>query len=113
MNHAVDWARTFGGLFVVLAMIVAAGWLLRRLQQRAGMAPGGRHGRVKVVVVEVEGTWLVLGVTQQQVQTLHSLPRPADVDAPASGDGTPGTKPPAFADALADQIKRRLTGKSQ
>jgi flagellar protein FliO/FliZ len=56
---------------------------------------------------------LVLGVTQQQVQTLHSLPRPADVDAPASGDGTPGTKPPAFADALADQIKRRLTGKSQ
>ncbi len=126
MNHAVDWARTFGGLVVVLAMIVAAGWLLRRLQQRAGMAPGGRHGRVlsvvaqqmlgareKVVVVEVEGTWLVLGVTQQQVQTLHSLPRPADVDAPASGDGTPGTKPPAFADALADQIKRRLPGKSQ
>ena len=24
MNHAVDWARTLGGLFVVLAMIVAA-----------------------------------------------------------------------------------------
>ncbi|KHL06278.1 UNVERIFIED_CONTAM: flagellar biosynthesis protein FliO, partial [Mumia flava] len=92
MNHAVDWARTLGGLFVVLAMIVAAGWLLRRLQQRAGMGPAGlgrRRSQVitvvaqqmlgareKVVVVDVEGTWLVLGVTQQHVQTLHTLPRP-------------------------------------
>jgi len=46
MNHAVDWARTLGGLFVVLAMIVAAGWLLRRLQHRAGMGPGGRRSQV-------------------------------------------------------------------
>ena len=85
MNHAVDWARTLGGLFVVLAMIVAAGWLLRRLQQRAGMGPGRRSqvvsvvaqqmlgAREKVVVVEVDGTWLVLGVTQHNVQTLHTL----------------------------------------
>ncbi|MGD7408608.1 flagellar biosynthetic protein FliO, partial [Ralstonia pseudosolanacearum] len=89
MNHAVDWARTFGGLLIVLAMIVAAGWLLRKLQQRAGMGPAGRRSQVlsvvaqqmlgareKVVVVEVQGTWLVLGVTQQHVQTLHTLPRP-------------------------------------
>ncbi|GCB05837.1 flagellar biosynthetic protein FliO [Ralstonia sp. SET104] len=126
MNHAVDWARTLGGLFVVLAMIVAAGWLLRRLQQRAGMGPGARRGQVitvvaqqmlgareKVVVVDVEGTWLVLGVTQQHVQTLHTLPRPAEADTPSpdntSGDG----KPPRFADALSIQLKRHLTGKSE
>ncbi len=130
MNHAVDWARSFGGLLIVLAMIVAAGWLLRKLQQRAGMGPGKRRSQVltvvaqqmlgareKVVVVEVQDTWLVLGVTQQQVRTLHTLPRPADAGAPAPDapppDGTPGGKPPAFADALALQIKRRLTGKSQ
>lgn len=130
MNHAVDWARTFGGLLIVLAMIVAAGWLLRKLQQRAGMGPAGRRSQVlsvvaqqmlgtreKVVVVEVQDTWLVLGVTQQHVQTLHTLPRPADAgapvaDAPATHD-THGGKPPAFADALAHQIKRRLTGKPQ
>lgn len=134
MNHAVDWARTLGGLFVVLAMIVAAGWLLRRLQQRAGMGPGGlgrRRSQVitvvaqqmlgareKVVVVDVEGTWLVLGVTQQHVQTLHTLPRPAEAasttpDSP-SGDGTSGSgKPPRFADALSIQLKRHLTGKSE
>ncbi|WP_296227963.1 flagellar biosynthetic protein FliO [Ralstonia sp. UBA689] len=128
MNHAVDWARTFGGLFVVLAMIVAAGWLLRRLQQRAGMGPmgpGRRRSQVltvvaqqmlgareKVVVVDVEGTWLVLGVTQQHVQTLHTMPRPADPDPAASdaGDGTTGTKAPSFSDALAIQLKRRFTG---
>ncbi len=131
MNHAVDWARTLGGLFVVLAMIVAAGWLLRRLQHRAGMGLGGRRGQVitvvaqqmlgareKVVVVDVEGTWLVLGVTQQHVQTLHTLPRPTEASASAtpgttSTDSTPDTKPPAFADALAIQLKRRLTGKSE
>ncbi len=130
MNHAVDWARTFGGLLIVLTMIVAAGWLLRKLQQRAGMGPGGRRSQVlsvvaqqmlgareKVVVVEVQGTWLVLGVTQQHVQTLHTMPRPADAGMPVAddptADGTPGGKPPAFADALALQLKRRLTGKSQ
>lgn len=129
MNHAVDWARTLGGLFVVLAMIVAAGWLLRRLQQRAGMGPGRRSqvvsvvaqqmlgAREKVVVVEVEGTWLVLGVTQHNVQTLHTLPRPIEPASPAvpdagSGDGA-NTKPPSFADALAIQVKRHLTGKSE
>ncbi|MDY7509916.1 flagellar biosynthetic protein FliO [Ralstonia wenshanensis] len=133
MNHAVDWARTLGGLFVVLAMIVAAGWLLRRLQQRAGMGPGGlgrRRSQVitvvaqqmlgareKVVVVDVEGTWLVLGVTQQHVQTLHTLPRPAEAASTPddqSGDGTSGSgKPPRFADALSIQLKRHLTGKSE
>ena len=129
MNHAVDWARTLGGLFVVLAMIVAAGWLLRRLQQRAGMGTGRRSqvisvvaqqmlgAREKVVVVEVDGTWLVLGVTQHNVQTLHTLPRPIEPATPAepntnSGDGS-NTKPPSFADALAVQVKRHLTGKSE
>jgi len=132
MNHAVDWARTLGGLFVVLAMIVAAGWLLRRLQHRAGMGPGRRSqvisvvaqqmlgAREKVVVVEVEDTWLVLGVTQHNVQTLHTLPRPitpatpatpAEPDANAGNDSN--TKPPSFADALAIQVKRHLTGKSE
>jgi len=131
MNHVVDWARTLGGLFVVLAMIVAAGWLLRRLQHRAGMGPGARRGQVisvvaqqmlgareKVVVVDVEGTWLVLGVTQQHVQTLHTLPRPADAATAAthgihSDHNTGGTKPPSFADALSTQLKRRLMGKSE
>ncbi|WP_439893137.1 flagellar biosynthetic protein FliO (plasmid) [Ralstonia sp. 25C] len=138
MNQAVDWARTFGGLFVVLAMIVAAGWLLRRLQQRGGMGPlgaGRRRGQVitvvaqqmlgareKVVVVDVEGMWLVLGVTQQHVQTLHTLPRPVEqATEPSSGYDHPGTadgtssagKPPSFADALSHQIKRHLTGKSE
>lgn len=129
MNHAVDWARTLGGLFVVLAMIVAAGWLLRRLQHRAGMGPTGSGrrrnqvitvvaqqmlgAREKVVVVDVEGTWLVLGVTQQHMQTLHTLPRPAE-DTPATPDDPSGTaKPPRFADALSIQLKRHLTGKSE
>ncbi|MBL1828569.1 flagellar biosynthesis protein FliO, partial [Klebsiella pneumoniae] len=73
--------------------------------------------REKVVVVDVEGTWLVLGVTQQHVQTLHTLPRPAEAastpDDP-SGDGTSGSgKPPRFADALSIELKRHLTGKSE
>jgi flagellar protein FliO/FliZ len=33
----------------------------------------------RVVVVEVGETWLVLGVTAQQVNALHALPRPANL----------------------------------
>ena len=41
----------------------------------AGLALIGVGARERVVLVEVEGTWLVLGVAQGRVSLLHSLPR--------------------------------------
>ncbi len=72
------------GLAVVLGAIIGVAWLFKRL---SGGALGGA-GRVRVVggamvgqkervvIVELEGEWLVLGVTPQQVNLLNKMPRP-------------------------------------
>ncbi|MET0089665.1 MAG: flagellar biosynthetic protein FliO [Candidatus Thiodiazotropha sp.] len=71
---------TFGGLILVLAVIFAAAWLFRRYTQ----LPVGGKGMVRVlggasvgsrerVVVEVDETRLVLGVSPGQVRTLHTF----------------------------------------
>jgi flagellar protein FliO/FliZ len=85
-------AQVVFGLAVVMGAIALTAWLARRYMP----AVRGVGGLVKVVggvmvgpkervvVVEVGDTWLVLGVTAQQVNTLHSLPRPAGTAADAS-----------------------------
>jgi flagellar protein FliO/FliZ len=85
-------AQVVFGLAVVMGAIALTAWLARRYMP----AVRGVGGLVKVVggvmvgpkervvVVEVGDTWLVLGVTAQQVNTLHSLPRPAGTVADAS-----------------------------
>jgi flagellar protein FliO/FliZ len=97
------------GLVIVLAALVAFFWFLRRF------SPGqsGAQGAVKVVggvmlgprerlvVVEVGETWLLLGVGGGQVNTLHTLPRPANY-VPSPHDPLPG-----FADKLKDLLQKR------
>lgn len=74
-----------GALGAILLVIVAGAWVVRKL----GLSPSGIPSqklkvrasctlgqRERVVVVEVEGTWLVLGVTPQQITALHTLPAP-------------------------------------
>lgn len=70
------------GLALVLALIFVCAWAARRfgLLQQPG---GGRLIKVvssamvgqreRVVVVEVGGTWLVLGVAAGQVRALHAM----------------------------------------
>lgn len=85
------------GLAVVLGAVALTAWLARRFMP----AVRGAGGLVKVVggvmvgpkervvVVEVGETWLVLGVTAQQVNPLHSLPRPANTPT-GSASAHPG-----------------------
>lgn len=74
------------GLLVVLAVVAATAWLLRRfsLGQHAmggavrvvgGVALGPRE---RMVLVEIGETWLVLGVAPGQVSALHTMTRPAE-----------------------------------
>jgi flagellar protein FliO/FliZ len=71
-------------LVLILGGFIAAAWFVRRY------LPGmGAQGAVKVVgttavgtrervvVVEVDGTWLLLGVGGGNVRLLHALPKPA------------------------------------
>jgi flagellar protein FliO/FliZ len=85
------------GLGLVLAMIFGCAWLVRRF----GLQPGG-NGRLlkvvcsamvgqreRVVVVEVGGQWLVLGVAAGRVNALHSMPAQA-VSDPGTAATVPG-----------------------
>jgi flagellar protein FliO/FliZ len=92
------------GMFAVLGLIFLCAWAARRFGlQRLG---GGQAVKVvsstmvgqreRVVVVEIGATWLVLGVTASQVNTLHSLPAQAGPAMPATG-GAPSS--PSMQDA--------------
>lgn len=83
------------GLAVVLGAIVGMAWLFKRLSggmlgasNRLKVVSGTMVGpKERVVIVELEGEWLVLGVTPQQVNLLSKLPRPEGAEtevAPAA-----------------------------
>jgi len=80
-----DFAGMLLSLLLILGLFVLAAWLFKRYLPQAGKSgPVKVVGatmvgpRERVVVVEVEGTWLVLGVGGGQVRTLHTLPKPGD-----------------------------------
>jgi flagellar protein FliO/FliZ len=82
------------GLAVVLALIFAVGWVMRRLApMRAGgnalrvIAAQALGARERVVVVEVGDQWIVVGVAPGSVRGLATLPRgslPAEAAPPAA-----------------------------
>ncbi|ADP16089.1 flagellar biosynthetic protein FliO [Achromobacter sp. SD115] len=100
--------RVIIGLILVVAAILVSAWLARR----AGLTPRGGGNllrqvaslpvgpRQSIVVVEVENTWLVVGVGPNQLNTLHTLPAgqlPEASTLPAA----------AFAAKLGQALKRR------
>lgn len=84
-NGAGALTQVGGALGAILLVIILGAWVVRKL----GLAPGAKQSqrlkilascslgtRERVVVVDVEGTWLVLGVTAQQITPLHKLQAP-------------------------------------
>ena len=83
-------------LLLVLAAVVMVAWVLKRInlpQQGAasalkvisGVAVGQRE---RVVLVEVNDTWLVVGVAPGQVNALHSMPK-GSIPVQAGSAGNP------------------------
>ncbi len=70
-------------LLLVLAAVVLVAWVVKRInlpQQGAGnllkVISGVAVGqRERIVLVEVNDTWLIVGVAPGQVRTLHSMPK--------------------------------------
>lgn len=91
--------QVFGGLLLVLALVMGAAWALRRI----GHVPGlSNHAiktigaasvgtRERVVLLEVAGTWILVGVAPGQVRSLATMPRG---ELPLAA---PATAAPAFA----------------
>lgn len=98
------------GLVVVLALIFALAWAVRRfgrvqslpadaLRVLGGLSIGARE---RVVLVKVGNTQLLLGVAPGRVQTLHVLAEPIEFSSPADV----GTGARDFADRLQNALRR-------
>lgn len=82
-------------LLLVLAAIALVAWLLKRInlpQNAAGNALKVISGvavgqRERIVLVEVNDTWLVVGVAPGQVTALHTMPK--NVLPPTGDNSTP------------------------
>ncbi|MGM3185590.1 flagellar biosynthetic protein FliO [Musicola paradisiaca] len=93
-SYSSDSALTQIGvvLGLILVLILLMAWLARKL----GFAPQMRQNKMlkvvssclvgqreRVVIVEVDNEWLVLGVTPQQITHLHTLPAKTIDEVPA------------------------------
>jgi flagellar protein FliO/FliZ len=80
------------GLALVLALIFAVGWVMRRLAPARGAHAGpvriigsqALGARERVVLLEVGDQWLVVGVAPGNVRGLATLPRGELPPAPSS-----------------------------
>ncbi|MEW6164212.1 MAG: flagellar biosynthetic protein FliO [Pseudomonadota bacterium] len=97
------------GLIVVLALLLGALWLLKRISQPQGAAAGllrvvagiAVGSRERVVILELGNSWLVLGVAPGHVSTLAEIPRQ---EVPTSAVSTAGKDFPAW---LRQMVERR------
>jgi flagellar protein FliO/FliZ len=105
---AVSAWPMLGALAAVVAAVFAVAFVLRRLGVRPGGPAAGilrpvaslaLGARERLVVVQVDDRWLVLGVTAQSIRPLADL---------AARDLPPPPEPgPAFATLLAGALGRR------
>lgn len=102
------------GLVVVLVLILALAWVVRRWGgswRQAGQVPLHVVGslalgpRERIVVVAVQDTWLVVGIGTGGMRTLHTLPAG---DLPATPRATPAGEATApFTQRLQQALHRR------
>ena len=102
------------GLVIVLIAIAAAAWFLRRIGQiqsgaasamkvLGGVAVGPRE---RLVLVEIGETWVVVGVAPGRVNHVHTMERPAHINA-ISPDVM---NQPGFSSWLKQAMKKERSG---
>ena len=104
----------------MIGIILVCAWALKRLgfqRDRASqslpiVASRSLGQRERVVIIEVEDEWLVLGVTPQNITALHRRPAPADRNNTGAADAHGFAERPSFSQALARNAAR-LTGRSR
>lgn len=102
--------ETLLGLFIVLACIAFLAWLLRRTGRFQTTANGEMKiitsmalgPRERAVLLQVGEQQILVGVTSQQVQTLHILETPVDTSAIKTSSNT------SFAEKLQDMMQQRV-----
>lgn len=101
-----------GALALVVLLILAIGWLARKMGFTPKTMKGSRHisvvenrslgQRERVTIVEINNKWLVLGVTTNHITCLASLEKPVLHDGSSPPVGAEGE----FSSTLAKQLKK-------
>ena len=114
--------QTLGALILVLAVLGALAWFLKRYGPRAGGGNANLRvvgslnlgGRERIMVVEVGNQWIVVGASPGRINALATLPRQdgqnGDTDAAGAtlarqDNAAPGAH--SFADWLKQTIDKR------
>ncbi len=114
-SHAPSSPGLLGAMFallLVLGLIVGLGWLLKRMPGSGFRTSEGLKlvaslplgAKERVVVVEVNGEQVLLGVTAGGISVLHTLPVPLPPTPPPS---LPNLKQlPNFAQLLSQKLRK-------
>jgi len=94
---AMQMVRVFGGLIVVLAVIVGGLWLLKRFGGAGFRAPRGQlrvlsslsvGNRARLLLVQVREAQLLIGVSAQRVELVARFDDAGDETVPAASAGS-------------------------
>ncbi|MEW6560358.1 MAG: flagellar biosynthetic protein FliO [Pseudomonadota bacterium] len=107
--------RVFGGLVAVIAVFVAALWLLKRLQPGSRASSGPMRvlstlhlaPRERLLLVQVGEQQLLLGSSAQGLSCLHVLSTPVPLEPPSAGQGLSAALPATFPDWLRRAVEQR------
>jgi len=99
-------------LILVLAAVAVVAWIMKRinlpqhgaaslLKVISGVAVGQRE---RIVLVEINDTWLIVGVAPGQVSTLHTMPKG---QLPAQAGGVAGNADGKFQMWLKQMVEKR------
>ncbi len=110
----INFLQMLLGLGAVLAVLVGTLWLLKRLTAPKGIAAGALRviagvsvgPRERVVLLELEDTWLLVGVAPGQVSAVHQMPRGSLATAAPGEEG----RGQDFAARLKQLMERKHAG---
>ncbi len=88
-NQGAYMLQVLLGLLFVIGLVFALAWLLKRVgqgtlvasQQMKVVAALPMGTRERIVLIEVGGQHLLLGITPTQINTLHVFDEPVDLEA--------------------------------
>ncbi len=94
INASAQLFNVFMGLMLILALIMALAWVARRINGGGLMRQGPMQvvaamplgTRERLMVVEVGGEQLLIGVTATQINCLHVFPQPVIATKERGGD---------------------------
>jgi flagellar protein FliO/FliZ len=114
IGQPADFSKTLLGLIAVLALMAGVAWMMRRFgvvkpsNRSVAKVVGGVSvgSRERVMVVEVAGQWIVVGVAPGRVSALAQFPK--QEDAELATDQT--TAPTNFSEWLKQTVQKRDGG---